>query len=94
MMTLNPLDPAQSKHYETFARLFLQEPDAASLAAWQQEPRFAPAFPAALQDLRIEFTRLFSLGVFPYASVFMDPDAFMNTETTARVEAAYQQAHF
>jgi TorA maturation chaperone TorD len=94
MISSSPTDPARSGRYESFARLFLQEPDAASLAAWQQEPRFAPAFPAALQALRVEFTRLFSLSVFPYASVFMDSDAFMNTETTARVEAAYQQAHF
>jgi TorA maturation chaperone TorD len=72
----------------------LQEPDAASLAVWEQEPHFASAFPVVLQDLRVEFTRLFSLSVFPYASVFLDPGAFMNTETAARVEAAYQQARF
>ncbi len=93
-MISSPSDPARAANYESFARLFLQEPDAASLAVWQQQPRFVSGFPVAPHALRVEFTRLFTLGVFPYASVFMDPDAFMNTETTARVETAYQQAHF
>lgn len=94
MISSSPSDPARAERCETLARLFLQEPDAASLTAWQREPRFASAFPVVVQDLRVEFTRLYSLTIFPYASVFMDSEAFMNTETTARVEAAYRQAQF
>ncbi len=94
MISISPSDPTRPERYEFLARLFLYEPDETSLAAWQQEPRLAPAFPTTSRDLSVEFTRLFSLNVFPYASVFMDSDVFMNTETTARVEAAYQQANF
>ncbi len=77
-----------------WARLFLLEADDASLAPMRGDARFASALPATAQNLRVEFTRLFSLVVFPYASVYLDADGALNTETTARVQAAYDRAGF
>ncbi len=85
---------ANLETYESFARLFLLEPDAATLEAWAGDTRFAQAFPTTAQEQRVEFTRLFTLSVFPYASVYLDSEAFLNTQTTARVEEQYAQSHF
>jgi TorA maturation chaperone TorD len=80
--------------YRFFARFFVSEPDVAFLEALKNAERFTATLSSGLRDLRIEFTRLFTINVFPYASIFLDPEAFLNTETTARVEFAYGQAGF
>ncbi len=84
----------EQEHLARLAQFFLLEPDASALEHLRTDPRFAPAASVGVEDLRIEFTRLFAMSVFPYASVFRDPEGLMNTETTARVEAEYAQARF
>ncbi len=91
---MKPIPDARAERYRSFARLFLFEPEAETLAALQGDPRFAGALGTTLRDVRVEFTRLFALNAFPYASVFLDPEALLNTETTARVEAKYAAAGF
>ncbi len=85
---------ARAERYRSFARLFLVEPDAETLQALRDVPRFTEASRINPRDLRVEFTRLFGMNVFPYASVFLDPEALLNTATTARVEAKYAAADF
>ncbi len=46
------------------------------------------------QDLRVEFTRLLTLNVFPYASVYLDAEPCLNSETSARIQLSYDQAGF
>ena len=84
----------RAEAYRSFARLFLSELDTETIVGLQKDPRFADVIASDVRDLRVEFTHLFHLNVFPYASVFLDPEALLNTETTARVEAAFAAAGF
>jgi TorA maturation chaperone TorD len=90
----NETGATRAAEYRFFARFFVSEPDVEFLEALKSAERFAATLSASLPDLRIEFTRLFTLNVFPYSSIFMDLEAYLNTETTARVEFAYEQAGF
>ncbi|MGE5264193.1 MAG: molecular chaperone [Acidobacteriota bacterium] len=90
----NEYDIARAATYRFFARFFLSEPDAAWLEALTNAEPFSRFSSSNPHELRIEFTRLFTLNVFPYPSVFLDSEAFLNTETTAHVQAAYEQAEF
>ncbi|MDE3091082.1 MAG: molecular chaperone TorD family protein, partial [Chloroflexota bacterium] len=94
MTDSNTATIARAETYLSFARLFLLEPGGETLAALQNDARFAEATPFDARALRVEFTRLFTLNVFPYASVFLDAAAALGTETTARVEAAYDRGGF
>lgn len=91
-MKLTPI--ARAERYQSFARLFLIEPDGETLEQGRYDIRFAKAIAIDSRDLRVEFTRLFALNVFPYASVFLDPEGLLNTETTARVQARYAETGF
>lgn len=64
------------------------------IAQLRDDARFASALSSDLHDLRVEYTRLFTLNVYPYASVFLDVEGVLNTATTARVQRAYEQAGF
>ncbi|MBI4786401.1 MAG: molecular chaperone TorD family protein [Chloroflexi bacterium] len=68
----------------------LNETDIARLKGFARLFLFEPQ----AQDLRVEFTRLFTLNVFPYASVYLDAEALLNTQTTARVQVAYARTAF
>ena len=91
---MTPTLIARTETYRFFARLFLLEPDADALEALRTDVRFAGALAIDPRELRVEFTRLFVMNVFPYASVFLDPEVLLNTETTARVQAKYSAADF
>jgi putative dimethyl sulfoxide reductase chaperone len=84
----------RAETWHAIGRLFLFEPDANALAQLSRDANFAATPSDDPHDLRVEYTRLFTLNIFPYASVFRDPEGFMNTETTARVQAKYDEADF
>ena len=71
----------------------LNETDIARVGRYRSFARLF-LFEPDTRDLRVEFTRLFTLNVFPYASVYLDAEPLLNTETTARVQAAYDRAGF
>lgn len=89
-----PTPVARAETFQSFARLFLSEPDADTRLALQSDAQSAEASAIDARELRVEFTRLFALNVFPYASVFLDPQGLLNTATTARVEAMYAAVDF
>lgn len=94
MSHLSETGITRAAEYRFFARFFVSEPDVEFLETLKSAERFAATLSSSLPDLRVEFTRLFTFNVFPYASIFLDSEAFLNTETTARVEFAYEQARF
>lgn len=77
-----------------FARLFLMEPDEDALKALRADPRNGDALPDNLQDARVEFTRLFTMSVYPYASIFLDYPAALDGDSTARAEQFYERTGF
>lgn len=85
---------ARAQMYRLLARLFLSEPDEETLSTVTRESALAVPLPSNLHNLRVEFTRLFMLNVYPYASFFLDAQAALYTETTARIQTAYEHANF
>jgi TorA maturation chaperone TorD len=85
---------ARAQMYRLLARLFLSEPDEETLSTVTRESVLAVTLPGNLHNLRVEFTRLFMLNVYPYASFFLDAQAALHTETTARIQTAYERANF
>ncbi len=83
-----------AKDYNLLARLFLLELDQATREEVRSDTRFCAVLPEDLQAARVEFARLFTLSVYPYASVFLDDTPELNTESTAYVEQFYAQARF
>jgi TorA maturation chaperone TorD len=83
-----------SHDYRQFARLFLLELDQPTRDELSQDERFSAALPSNLQDARVEFTRVFTLSVYPYASVFLELEAAMNGNSTAEVERFYERVGF
>src|SRR5437868_4910333 len=91
---------ARQAGYDLLARLYLAEPDAAVLAYVRDLPGFAeclppPAAQAAWQEAQAaEYQRLFGMNVYPYESLFRDPDLMLNTAATARVRQLYVDLGF
>jgi TorA maturation chaperone TorD len=80
--------------YSHLARLFLQELDAPARDALEGNIWFSLILPADLQDARVEFTRLFTMSVYAYASVFLGATPELNGESAAHVERFYGHVGF
>ncbi|HBY93970.1 MAG TPA: hypothetical protein DEP84_08405, partial [Chloroflexi bacterium] len=69
--------------------------DIATIAAL---PELGDALPetgaAALDDLAVEYQRLFGFNLPPYESVFIDPSAMLFAPVTARVQALYRRGNW
>jgi len=88
---LNSPSPSE---FRLLARLFLLELDETTRAELEHDARFAQALPCDLTDARIEFTRLLTLSVYPYTSVFLDSPPTLNSESSAQVERFYESVGF
>lgn len=76
------------------ARLFLVELDGPTRDTLAKDDRFRSSLPSNLQDARVEFARLFTLSVYPYASVFLEDEPVLHGESTANVERWYERVGF
>jgi TorA maturation chaperone TorD len=84
------------KEISLLSRLWLQEADEAALAGLEAFPGLADlagqaATPA---ELAVAYTDLFLLNVYPYASVFLDPNGEMNGQRSREFSALYRQAGY
>lgn len=80
--------------YLWLARLFLMELDEPTHEALSHDSRFRSSLPSRLQDARVEFVRLLTLSVYPYASVFLEDEAVLNGESTEQVERMFGRIGF
>lgn len=91
---------ARRAAYDLFARLYLEEPDAALARELRDLPGFAACvppddlLPSWLDDVAVEHQRLFGQNVYPYESVFVDPELLLNTAATERVVRLYRLCGF
>ena len=85
--------------YGLLAQLLRQEVDAAMLEYLRTDRQFRAALPAgdpeaALRQLSAEYARLFCIDLSPYASVFLDDEVLLLTDTSTAVEDQYQASAF
>lgn len=80
--------------YHDLANLFSCELDQSALDLIGHDPRFSSFIPEDIQEARIEFTRLFAMTIYPYASVFLGTAPEMNGESTAKAELFYERVGF
>ena len=86
--------------YDLLARLYLDEPGADLVASLRELPPFAEHMPpesavdAWLADVAVEYQRLFGMNVYPYESIFVDPELMLNTRATERVARLYHDCGF
>jgi TorA maturation chaperone TorD len=76
--------------FSLLSALWLREPDARTLSLSRQIPALA-TFCAGLGELAVAYTDLFLLNVYPYASVFLDPDGEMNGARAQEMRDVYEQ---
>jgi TorA maturation chaperone TorD len=72
--------------FELLSSLWLHEPNAAAIARASDELSLPPADPA---ELAPAYTQLFLLNVYPYGTVFTDPDGELNGAEAQRLAALY-----
>ena len=70
--------------------LWLREPDAETLSRAREIPALA-LDGAEPGELAVAYTDLFLLNVYPYASVFLDPDGEMNGARAQEMQDVYEQ---
>ena len=98
MNNLTPLELAQARHnaYSLFAQLFLSgvtEELVPYIGAVSELREMIPQ-PLVLDDAAAEHYRLFSLNLFPYESVFLDPAGILEGVVTDALAEAYQGMGF
>ena len=76
--------------FSLLSELWLREPDAAALSRTRQVPTLKP-YGAEPGELATAYTELFLLNVYPYASVFLDPDGEMNGARAQEMRGVYEQ---
>ncbi len=76
--------------FSLLSALWLREPDAETLSRARQIPALAPDG-AGLGELAVAYADLFLLNVYPYASVFLDPDGEMNGARAQEMRGVYEQ---
>lgn len=102
MATPEPPEQRRARRaaYDLFARLYLEEPDAALARELRDLPGFAACvppddrLPAWLDEVAVEHQRLFGQNVYPYESIFVDPELLLNTAATERVVRLYRLCNF
>lgn len=98
--TDNARNPAREESYALFSRLFLEELDAATARELRELPWFEALIPpeaelsAWLDDLAVEYQRLFGMNVYPYEALFVDTELLLNTAATERVVQLFEEAGF
>jgi TorA maturation chaperone TorD len=86
--------------YDLLARLYLDEPSADLVASLRGLPPFAEHMPPEsevdswLADIAVEEQRLFGMNVYPYESIFVDPELMLNTRATERIARLYHDCGF
>lgn len=79
---------ADLKKLQLLARLWLHEPDDETLTQIGRYDGFDPANPA---ELATAYSDLLLLNVYPYASVFLEPDAELNGTRAQELSNLYEQ---
>jgi TorA maturation chaperone TorD len=86
---------ARQAAYEFLAWIYLDEPSAPLLDYVRDLPGFTElVHDGALEDLQIEYQRLFGINVYPYESIFIDRELMLNSAATERVVQLYQACGF
>lgn len=87
---------ARSRIYDLLSRLFLRGLRADLLPYVAGIPELAAVLPAAFDtdEAAAEHQALFGFNVFPYQSIFLDPEGLLGGEESARVQASYARAGF
>lgn len=78
------------------SRFWLEEVTAADIETIAALPQLAEALPdmapATLDELAVEYQRLFGFNLPPYESVFIDPSAMLMAPATELAQALYRRA--
>ncbi|MCG8347238.1 MAG: molecular chaperone TorD family protein [Chloroflexales bacterium] len=86
---------ARQAAYEFLAWIYLDEPSAPLLDYVRDLPGFTElVHSGALEDLQVEYQRLFGINVYPYESIFIDRELMLNSAATDRVVRLYQACGF
>jgi putative dimethyl sulfoxide reductase chaperone len=76
------------------SRLWLREPDSATLAAARELPSLAPHAGDEPAAMAAAYADLFLLNVSPYGSTFTDPSGELNGPSTGRAARCYEDRGF
>ena len=82
--------------YRLLARLYLTPIDATRVAELRGLPGFAEHLPQApaldgwLDELAVEYERLFGRNIYPYESIFRDRELMLNTAAADRIAGLYR----
>jgi TorA maturation chaperone TorD len=90
---------ARRAAYELLARLWLAPLNGELAATLRELPGFAEHLPVGdtspwLDELAVEYERLFGQNVYPYESIFRDHELMLNTAAAERVAALYRDCGF
>lgn len=87
---------AYAQAFELFARLYRHGLTPPIMVEVAQLPELAAAAPQPYDadEAAANFYTLFGMNVFPYQSVFLDPEGLMNGIETERVRASYRRMGF
>lgn len=87
---------ARSHTFQLFSQLFLRGLQDELLVYVQAIPELATALPAVHQadEAAAEHHHLFGFNVFPYESVFLDPESLLGGRVTEQVLESYRRAGF
>ncbi len=88
--------------YRLLGQLLLSEPTGDTLAFLKDQAALESGIlPAVeqlqaewLQAVRVEYSHLFLLNVYPYASIYLDREAMLNTGSTEEVRSLYELYNF
>lgn len=90
------MNDSTSQAFRILGRFWLEELQPDDLAIVAALPELAETVPnpddATLDELAVEYQKLFGFNVPPYESVFVDPSAMLMAPATARVQALYRRA--
>jgi len=95
-LTDHEITLARSRIYDLSSRLFLRGLHADLLPHVSGIPELAAALPDRFDadEAAAEHQALFGFNVFPYQSIFLDPEGLLGGEESARVQASYARGGF
>lgn len=96
MLTSHPIALAYAQAFELFARLYRHGLTPALMMEAAQLPELAAVAPQPYNadEAAASFYTLFGMNVFPYQSVFLDPEGLLGGTETARVRISYRHMGF
>ncbi len=85
---------ARSRAYHLLSRLYFEELSPALLPAVEATPELAEALPVpfSADEAAADYQHLFGFNVFPFASVFLDPEGMLDGPVTDYVRRQFQRA--